>query len=189
MDMLRKKRVQKMQAFDAARRRQRGGRKPQTGNKGTEHNMNNSEGAQVWDAIRDLLTQSSWRLAYGKDPWVIYATGRDDADHSKEQNLTEQQYSCETDDFVREFIATRQIPLRCKNIVRFYAGQRLDWASQFVRVMLTPAANGKLAIEPPSLNGAQFLEWLLITAYKSRFQPHFRFSNTTAEKALTSIWA
>ena len=150
--------------------------------------MDNSD-PQVWDAIRDLLIQSSWRLAYGKDPWVIYASGRDDVDYSSEPNSTEEQFLRETDDFIRQFIATRQLPAKSKNIVRFFAGQRVDWAGKFVRVLLTPASNGKVAISPPSLNRTEFLEWLLITAYKSRFQPQFRLPSPALEKALGSMWA
>jgi hypothetical protein len=150
--------------------------------------MNNSD-LQVWDTIRDLLIQSSWRLAYGKDPWVIYASGRDDVDYSNEPNTTEQQYLRESDDFIRQFISTRQLPANSKNIVRFFAGQRVDWASKFVRVLLTPTSNGKVAISPPSLNRTEFLEWLLITAYKSRFQPQFRLPGPSLEKALSSMWA
>ena len=153
--------------------------------------MNQSDGAQIWNGIRELLIQSSWRLAYGKDPWVIYSSSRDDLDHSHHQTQTEQQFARETDQFLREFIRTRDFPKKTRNVVRFYAGQRIDWACNFLRIILTPTAEGKSMFQAPSLGRVEFLEWLLITAYNSRFQPQMRCSSNVAatDKALTAVWS
>ena len=153
--------------------------------------MNQSDGAQIWNGIRELLIQSSWRLAYGKDPWVIYASSRDDLDRSGQQTQTEQQFAEQTDQFLREFIRTRDFPKKARNVVRFYAGQRIDWACNFLRIILATNRDGKPVFQPPALGPTEFLEWLLITAYRSRFQPQARLTHTfsSADKALNGIWS
>ena len=153
--------------------------------------MNQSDGAQVWNAIRELLIQSSWRLAYGKEPWIIYSSGRDDVDRSGQLTQSEQQFAAETDQFIREFVRTRDFPKQTRNVVRFYAGQRIDWACNFLRLILAPTAAGKPVFQPPSLGHVEFLEWLLVTAYNSRFQTPLRLSSAfpATDKALNSVWS
>lgn len=132
--------------------------------------MSESENARIWDGIRDFLFRLSKRIAYGRDPWVIFCHG-DEGDIQRQRSVCEERFAAETDEFIRQFIRTRELPKRAKNVVRFYAGQRIDWASNFLRVLLTASAAGALVLQEPAVSGWEFLEWLLITAYNNRVPP------------------
>ena len=152
--------------------------------------MNESDKVRVWNTIRDFLMQSSRRLAYGQEPWVIYSSGRDDS-RSTEQGLqTEERFSSEIDEFIRQFVTTREWPKDSKSIVRFYAGQRIAWACEFLRVVLTPSPAGDFVFHSPVLPGIEFIEWLLISAYNNRFVSTSRQPATdpVADSNLTTVW-
>jgi len=152
--------------------------------------MNESEKIRVWNTIRDFLMQSSRRLAYGQEPWVIYSSGRDDSDSIEQRVKAEAKFSTEIDELIRQFVANKQWPKGSKSVVRFYAGQRIAWACEFLRVLLTPSATGDLVFQSPAVPGFAFIEWLLITAYNNRFvmttkQPA---GEIEAEEKFTTVW-
>jgi hypothetical protein len=131
--------------------------------------MNETEDVAVWNSIRDFLIRSSRRLAYGQEPWIIYAPDSNDTDPAGESGYFEERFSEEIDEVIRYFVAEKQWPERSKNVVRFYAGQRIEWACNFLRLLLTQSVNGELIFQRPAVSGLEFIEWLLITAYKNRF--------------------
>ena len=100
---------------------------------------------------------------------MIFSASREDLDGSGQRPIPEEKYAAETDEFIRDFVRLRQWPKISKNIIRFYAGQRLDWAANFLRV-LTASSHGEQVFPKPSLMGLEFIEWLLITAYNSQFR-------------------
>lgn len=136
--------------------------------------MNESEELQIWQSIRDFLIQSSRRLAYGQEPWVIFSSSREDVDGSGQRPYSEEKCAAETDEFIRDFVRLRQWPRISKHIIRFYAGQRLDWAVNFLRV-LSASSHGERVFPKPSLTGLEFVEWLLITAYNSQFHSNRKY--------------
>jgi len=153
--------------------------------------MNQTERADAWDGVREWLIRSSRTLAYGKEPWVIFASGRDDVDYARKPNPIEHLFARETDEFIRQFIRTREFPEGTRNVVRFYAGQRFDWAANFVRILRTTTQEGKVAFPPPNLGATEFLEWLLIIAYHSRLQPPLGKSGLAApsDHSLNTLWS
>ena len=100
--------------------------------------MSECENARIWNGIRDFLMQLSWRVAYGKEPWTYFSSGRDGAaEPARQLDHWEQHYAAETDEFIRQFVRTKELPRRATNVVRFYAGQRIDWAVNFLRILLS----------------------------------------------------
>jgi hypothetical protein len=152
--------------------------------------MSESEDIQVWNAVRDFLIQSSRRLAYGQEPWVIYSSSRDNRHDTEPGANTEHKFAAEIDEMIRQFITQKQWPDRSKSVVRFYAGQRIAWACDFLRIMLTPASNGEVIFPRPFVSGLELIEWLLITAYHSRFerQPRFANSQVDAGARFARVW-
>ncbi len=153
----------------------------------TVFSMNQGEDLCVWNGIRDFLIRSSWRLAYGAGPWVVFSSHRDEANRSRPHHETEQRLAAETEEFIREFVRTGELPKRARAMVRFYAGQRIDWATDFLRIFLAASADGVLAA--PLVPGLEFVEWLLITAYNNRFplQEGLACSRGSADGLLASI--
>jgi hypothetical protein len=153
--------------------------------------MNESEELQVCQSIRDFLIQSSRRLAYGQEPWVIFSSSREDLDGTGQRPYPEEKCAAETDAFIRDFVRLRQWPKISKNIIRFYAGQRLDWAVNFLRV-LSASSHGERVFPKPSLTGLEFVEWLLITAYNSQFRSNreylFAPQPTAGKEQFTRSW-
>jgi len=153
--------------------------------------MSDSESARIWNGIREFLHRLSRRLAYGTDPWVIFSQA-DEGDVQRQRSYCEQRFAAETDEFIRELIRTKELPKHAKNVVRFYAGQRIEWASNFLRVLLTASAAGVLIFQEPVMPGWQFLEWLLITAYNNRFplRPKEALSmiDDDNDEILSAVW-
>jgi hypothetical protein len=152
--------------------------------------MSESEDIRVWNGIRDFLIQSSRRLAYGQEPWVIYSSTRNHIHDTEHGANTEHKFAAEIDEMIRQFVTHKQWPDGSNTVVRFYAGQRLAWACDFLRVMLTPAPNGEVIFPRPFVSGLELIEWLLITAYHSRFQrqPHFAASDTQTSARPARVW-
>ena len=110
--------------------------------------MSDSESARIWNGIREFLHRLSRRLAYGTDPLVIFSQA-DEGDVQRQRSYCEQRFAAETDEFIRELIRTKELPKHARNVVRFYAGQRIEWASNFLRVLLTASAAGVLIFQEP----------------------------------------
>ena len=151
--------------------------------------MTDSENARVWSGIGEFLHRLSRRIAYGSDPWIIFCKG-DEGDVQRQRSVCEERFAVETDEFIRHLIRTKELPKRAKNVVRFYAGQRIDWASNFLRVLLTASAAGVLVFQEPVMPGWEFLEWLLITAYNNRFPPEPKraLSVSGDDEILSAVW-
>jgi len=152
--------------------------------------MNETEDAVMWNSIRDFLIRSSRRLAYGQEPWIIYSSPKGDSDPAGQGVRFEERFSEEIDEVIRYFVTERQWPDRSKNIVRFYVGQRIEWACNFLRLLLTPSAKGGLLFQSPAGSALEFVEWLLITAYKNRFIPEPKAATTDepVEATLCNVW-
>ncbi len=152
--------------------------------------MNESEDTVMWDSIRDFLIRSSRRLAYGQEPWIIYSSPDGGSDPVGQGTHFEERFSEEIDEVIRYFVSEKQWPERSKNIVRFYIGQRIDWACSFLRVLLTPSKKGGLLFHSPAGSPLDLIEWLLITAYKNRFigQPKAAPSEESVPATLCHVW-
>ena len=151
--------------------------------------MSHSENARIWNGISEFLHRLSRRIAYGSNPWIIFCNG-DEGDIQRQRSVYEERFAAETDEFIREFIRTKELPKRAKNVVRFYAGQRIDWASNFLRVLLTASAAGASVFQEPVVSSWEFLEWLLITAYNNRFppQPKLSLAMSGDDETLSTVW-
>jgi len=151
--------------------------------------MSDSENARTWNGIREFLHRLSRRIAYGSDPWIIFCNG-DERDIQRQRSVCEDRFAAETDEFIRQFIRTKELPKHPKNVVRFYAGQRIDWASNFLRILLSASATGALVFQQPAVSSWEFLEWLLITAYNNRFppQPNASLSVSGDDETLSAVW-
>jgi len=153
--------------------------------------MSDSENARIWNGIREFLHRLSRRIAYGSDPWIIFSKA-DDGDVQRQRSYCEEQFAAETDEFIRQLIRTKELPKRAKNVVRFYAGQRIDWALNFLRVLFTASSAGLLIFQEPVMPGWEFLEWLLITAYNNRFPPQpktvLSVSGGDDDEILSTVW-
>jgi len=151
--------------------------------------VSDSENARIWNGIREFLHRLSRRIAYGSDPWIIFCKG-DEGDVQRQRSVCEERFAAETDEFIRQFIRTKELPKHAKNVVRFYAGQRIDWAANFLRILLTASGNGAPIFQEPAASGWEFLEWLLVTAYNNRFppQPKLSLSVSGDDERLSPVW-
>ena len=135
--------------------------------------MNNSDiNGEYWIKVVTLLQEARSTIPNGcePEPKHYYDNPEEEWKNQAEKEALESEFYVSTDQYIRKYFTDHKWPARYKMAVPYYAGRRLLWARNFLRVLLTPI-NDELVIPAANIPPADFLCWLLTDAYNNRNPP------------------
>jgi hypothetical protein len=125
-----------------------------------------------WRAIYDQLALAKQTLPLGTEPETFHWANPDEKWKSTAhlEQLEEAAWT-QTDSLISYYCQNQKWPKRSQNNARFFALQRLKWARNISRLFTIPDDSTNSAVIPrPQQSGWNFLRWLLVDAYRERFE-------------------
>jgi len=130
-----------------------------------------SDNLKFWDALYDVLSDSSSNLPYAEEPDRVHWNHPDEEwKNQTELDNLEEEVTGEIDEMIVFFCENKEWPKKNTNNAIFFLEKRIDWALSQIRLFLIlDPETGDTLIPRSNCSGWKLISWFLIDVYKQRF--------------------